>query len=307
MAEDSEDIDSEALQAQIDLSLSFAQNLVSSWVKPMRNPPKSSSRALEAELKEYMRRPPRLGVGAPIPELASSSRETERLKSHLTGKGKKRVRGDEDDADGKQPSDNEEESRGASIKKKSRTDPFESHGKKKKKAANGPLAALPSDHKGKVPEEDASAAGDADVPKAPQLLVPSPKKAKKKKHKHRDDHVPPPTAADSESLPGPSKIQVESSAPTSPVRPSTPNETGVIDISLITDTPPSPTPSTTSPTRRLPSTLPKGPILNLTGPPTDDESDEEATPDTQSVSPKKKRRKRKKKKKNLSGAQQPPS
>lgn len=54
-----EDIDNETLQAQIDLSLSFAQNLVSSWVKPAKNPTKNSSRALEAELKEIMRRPPR--------------------------------------------------------------------------------------------------------------------------------------------------------------------------------------------------------------------------------------------------------
>jgi hypothetical protein len=54
-----EDIDTEALQAQIDLSLSYAQNLVSSWVKPSTKPTKNSSRALEAELKEYMRRPPR--------------------------------------------------------------------------------------------------------------------------------------------------------------------------------------------------------------------------------------------------------
>lgn len=54
-----EDIDNETLQAQIDLSLSFAQNLVASWVKPSNKPSKNSSRALEAELKEYMRRPPR--------------------------------------------------------------------------------------------------------------------------------------------------------------------------------------------------------------------------------------------------------
>lgn len=54
-----EEIDNETLQAQIDLSLSFAQNLVSSWVKPALKPTKNSSRALEAELKEYMRRPPR--------------------------------------------------------------------------------------------------------------------------------------------------------------------------------------------------------------------------------------------------------
>jgi hypothetical protein len=57
-----EDIDNETLQAQIDLSLSFAQNLAASWVKPSSKPTKNSSSALEAELKEYMRRPPRYYV-----------------------------------------------------------------------------------------------------------------------------------------------------------------------------------------------------------------------------------------------------
>jgi hypothetical protein len=53
-----DEIDTEALQAQIDLSMSFAQNLVSSWVKPSRKL-SNRNRDVEAELKEYMRRPPR--------------------------------------------------------------------------------------------------------------------------------------------------------------------------------------------------------------------------------------------------------
>ncbi|KAJ7178949.1 hypothetical protein C8R46DRAFT_1323153 [Mycena filopes] len=97
-----EEIDNETLQAQIDLSLSFAQNLVSSWVKPAKTPSKNSSRALEAELKEIMH----LESARPIPEVAISSRETERLKSHLSGK--KRARGEDDEAGAKQVSDNEE-------------------------------------------------------------------------------------------------------------------------------------------------------------------------------------------------------
>ncbi|KAJ7683968.1 hypothetical protein B0H17DRAFT_1073139 [Mycena rosella] len=218
-----EDIDNETLQAQIDLSLSFAQNLVSSWVKPSRNSEKSSSRALEAELKEYMRRPPRLGVGAPIPEVASSSRETERLKSHLSGKGNKRTR-DEDDAGAKQPSDNEEESRGASIKKKARIDPFEAHGKKKKEVnglpARPPLPEQKSARKGKAAEKDVP----ADPPEAAQqpspMLSPS-KKSKKKRHKNRD-HLPP--VADSESLPEPSKVPSEPAISSAPV-PSIPQST----------------------------------------------------------------------------------
>jgi hypothetical protein len=53
-----DEIDTEALQAQIDLSMSFAQNLVSSWVKPSSKIT-NRSRDVEDELKEYMRRPPR--------------------------------------------------------------------------------------------------------------------------------------------------------------------------------------------------------------------------------------------------------
>jgi hypothetical protein len=56
---DEDSIDMETLQAQIDMSMAFAQNLVSSWVKPFRKLPSRSNRDMEAELKEYMRRPPR--------------------------------------------------------------------------------------------------------------------------------------------------------------------------------------------------------------------------------------------------------
>jgi hypothetical protein len=55
---DEDEIDTEVLQAQIDLSMSFAQNLVSSWIKPSRKL-SSRSRDVEGELKEYMRRPSR--------------------------------------------------------------------------------------------------------------------------------------------------------------------------------------------------------------------------------------------------------
>lgn len=56
---DEDSIDTAALQAQIDMSMAFAENLVSSWVKPSRKLPARSSRDMEAELQEYMRRPPR--------------------------------------------------------------------------------------------------------------------------------------------------------------------------------------------------------------------------------------------------------
>lgn len=55
MAEES--LDNEAIQARIELSLSLAQDLVSSWVKPYETTSKSKN--FEEELKDYLRRPPR--------------------------------------------------------------------------------------------------------------------------------------------------------------------------------------------------------------------------------------------------------
>lgn len=56
---DEDALDSEALQAQIDLSMSFAQDLVSSWMAPHKFPTNSRKKDLEKELTDYMRRPPR--------------------------------------------------------------------------------------------------------------------------------------------------------------------------------------------------------------------------------------------------------
>jgi len=59
-----EEIDVEALQAQIDLSNSIAYDLVSSWMKP--TPPSkkkdtgSVSKSIARELEEHAKRPPRL-------------------------------------------------------------------------------------------------------------------------------------------------------------------------------------------------------------------------------------------------------
>jgi hypothetical protein len=53
---DEDSIDPEALQAQIDLSMSFAQNLVSSWIRPQQLPRRKD---LEKEINEYMKQPPR--------------------------------------------------------------------------------------------------------------------------------------------------------------------------------------------------------------------------------------------------------
>lgn len=57
--DENEELDLESLQAQIDMSMSFAQDLVSSWVEPSKVGTSSRSHDLEKELKEHMRRPTR--------------------------------------------------------------------------------------------------------------------------------------------------------------------------------------------------------------------------------------------------------
>jgi hypothetical protein len=56
---DEDAIDVEALQAQIDLSMSFAKSLVSSWIQPHGIQRNSHKKDLEKELSEYMQRPAR--------------------------------------------------------------------------------------------------------------------------------------------------------------------------------------------------------------------------------------------------------
>ena len=126
MDEPNNDIDTETLQAQIDLSMAHAQNLVASWLPSSSlTHSSSSSRAAEAEaeLQTLLRRPPRyvflsplfcslvrhlfelishfrfvffsfflefrLGVGAPLPETSAPAQM--RLIQKLQG-GKKHVR-----------------------------------------------------------------------------------------------------------------------------------------------------------------------------------------------------------------------
>ncbi|THV08357.1 hypothetical protein K435DRAFT_771878 [Dendrothele bispora CBS 962.96] len=133
MAED-DNIDTEALQAQIDLSMSFTHELVSSWIKPTQKSRSSYAQDLETEIKDYMRRPPRLGVGAAIPESTSSMpREIARLKGQLIRKNNKRAREDDEETKAQSSSD-EGESKASSIRKRVKHDPFAGiHGKEKKK------------------------------------------------------------------------------------------------------------------------------------------------------------------------------
>ncbi|KAF7288274.1 hypothetical protein HMN09_01407500 [Mycena chlorophos] len=181
-----QDIDTDALQAQIDLSLSYAQNLASSWVKPSKkSPAKNSSEAIEAELKEYMRRPPRLGVGADTPAVSNSSRDAERLKSRLSGKNNKRARDEGDEpAESKDVGDDDEDGgRGASSKKKARLDPFAGLRKKKRKepVVEAPKPKFPS------PDPDPEAGSDVEAPaQAASEDSKSKKKRKRLQNKNKD-------------------------------------------------------------------------------------------------------------------------
>ncbi|KAK7061892.1 hypothetical protein R3P38DRAFT_2832142 [Favolaschia claudopus] len=314
-----EDIDIETLQAQIDLSLAYTQNLVSSWVKPSNKPTKNSTRALiEAEIKDSMRRPPRLGVGAAVPEtVASSSRDTERLKARLTGKGNNKRAREEDNEPGsskqqqRQHSDAEEDSRGASHKKKARLDPFEARNKKKK---DKEVVSKPSTPPPRLPvpkNVDKASAIETDVKPeegGPRTTIPdsafplvSPSKRRKKKHKHKI------SLTESASQAGQSKdslmdidapVNISTTSNLGNDRDSPLPTTEPIDISLITESSPT---SPVSPTRdRKHSPLLKGPLLNLTGPPpSGSESDGEDDMEQNATSPKKKRRKRKKKKNSM--------
>ncbi|KAH9987830.1 hypothetical protein BJV77DRAFT_964686 [Russula vinacea] len=143
--EPNNDIDTETLQAQIDLSMAYAQNLIASWLPSSGPITQSSSRAAEAEveLQALLRRPPRLGVGAPIPEAPTPAQT--RLVQKLEG-GKRRARellengarattANNKDEQGEEQDSAAEESRaaGIAIRKRQRVDPFEPGGKKKKR------------------------------------------------------------------------------------------------------------------------------------------------------------------------------
>ncbi|KAF8306461.1 hypothetical protein DL93DRAFT_2232529 [Clavulina sp. PMI_390] len=172
MSDESSKIDTAALQAQIDLSLSLTFDLVSSWVdeypasKGVSGVNQNSLRGeddYQKEIQNYLQRPSTcLGVGAPIPSSSAhaSSRDVARLKGNLlkASASKKRSR-DEYDADtargkGARPNmdeDNDEEdsrsgmirsSKGLSLTSQtstshhattSRLSIFDGSGKKKKK------------------------------------------------------------------------------------------------------------------------------------------------------------------------------
>jgi len=132
-----EDIDTETLQSEIDMSMSLVHNLVSSWVKPSQKVRTKSTTNTQKELEEYMRQPPRLGVGAPIPEASNAYRDTARLKNQLKS-GKKRARYEDESVKKEENSSDDEESRAGVMKKKAKVDVFDG-GKKKAPMKTGSI------------------------------------------------------------------------------------------------------------------------------------------------------------------------
>ncbi|KAF8826929.1 hypothetical protein HHX47_DHR5000988 [Lentinula edodes] len=279
MVED--DIEPEALQAQIDLSMSVTNDLVSSWMKPSNKPKTLYNQTLEAELKEYMRRPPRLGVGASIPESTSvSSRETARLKGSLVGKGKKRAREDEGDSSSKL-SDDEGESRAGAIRKKTVPNPFTMPTPKKKKLSQ--VGGTVNVNSGSIVKPPGNAGGDIkDHTSLAQVMEPIPQShvGQDKKKQDTTDSCPPILVRKqkdsmTEKTSPDSSNQTAPSPPSSPVPKKTHSHGPNSSQSDATHT-----------------------VLNLNGPVGDpgdnSESDEVGASPSK---PKKKRKKRKKKKK----------
>ncbi|KJA29841.1 hypothetical protein HYPSUDRAFT_196171 [Hypholoma sublateritium FD-334 SS-4] len=300
---DEDALDSEALQAQIDLSMSFAQGLVSSWMDPHKFPKNSRKKDLEKELTEYMRRPPRLGVGAAIPEGHQSlSRETARLKGKLAGSKRER---EEEVAAAKQAFDEEGESRAVAIKKKARPDPFDVvHGKKKKKqriadpVAFKPVLSTPA---GRQYKGDSSSEVEdillntlaSPMVNGVNSLTSTPNKSKKKKKKVAQTTSqlsgPLVDTVDDDATQVAASLVLEKKSFSSNSQLTPPQSPAPIDVSL-TATPWNLNASTKPPSLALTSF----PLLNLTGPPSDNESDAETV-----TSPKKKRKRRKKKKNHI--------
>ncbi|KAH8106041.1 hypothetical protein BXZ70DRAFT_412379 [Cristinia sonorae] len=276
-----DNVDLEALQAQIDLSLSHTKNLVSSWLKPAYGSNSSSRKGdQDKEIEELLRRPPRLGVGAPVPASTGAlAVEGVKLKSKLTGKKRQREAEEADPSTAARDSEDEGESRGRAIQKKPKLDPFAStHGKKKKNHAEKvtSVASVQEEHTHLLKPVPSTPKKQVQAVGSPSELQPSGNKNKNKKHKTEGtDNV---YTVNTSPLKHPSPTDCPHQESQSEVRTTaTPIVTGAGPVSP-------------SPKKQKETTFPGSEsILNLNGPPS---SNAEDTP-----SPKKKRNRQKKKKK----------
>ncbi|KAF9568929.1 hypothetical protein CPC08DRAFT_702048 [Agrocybe pediades] len=298
---DEDAIDTEALQAQIDLSMSFAQDLVSSWMAPHKSSTNSRKKNMEQELTEYMKRPPRLGVGAVIPEggQSSMSRETARLKGKLAGK--KRYREEEDVPAVKTvASDDEADSRVSAIKKKARPDPFNVvHGKKKKKAKDitTPVAHPGSLHSNGAAKTESDSGKVLDIVNSSATSQSSTKLGEGQKPAGHGDGAMGQTSKTLDIKPQ----SPHTEKPVTPVDSTAPKRKPV--ITTVEDS----LSKTPGPKKNIPLELLKTPLLNLSGPPHISEPESEGEDVTGTPTSPKKKRKRRKKKKHLVAQELPPS
>jgi hypothetical protein len=138
------DVDTESLQAQIDMSMSFAHDLVTSWIKPTHLAQLRSSAVNATQiLEEELRRPPRLGVGTSIPTAPPLAHEASKLKRRLGKNGAKNEGVVESQPQDPSKSDDEEH-KGRPSKRKTKADPFRHEGSKKKRKAESEANPCPS-------------------------------------------------------------------------------------------------------------------------------------------------------------------
>jgi len=148
VAED--DVDAESLQAQVDMTMSFAHNLVTSWIKPCYLAQLRSNAT--SILEEELRRPPRLGVGASVPSMPPLVHEASKLQRRLGKKGANN-RDVAESHPQDSPKSDDEEHKGRPAKRKTKVDPFGHEASKKKRKANSeanPHLPLESDSKDPV-------------------------------------------------------------------------------------------------------------------------------------------------------------
>ncbi|KAH9159990.1 hypothetical protein EDB89DRAFT_2042565 [Lactarius sanguifluus] len=312
MEEPNNDIDTETLQAQIDLAMAQAQNLIASWLPASSGSlTQSSSRAAEAEaeLQALLRRPPRLGVGAPLPE--SHAPAQVRLVQKLQG-GKKRAQettngvhaevvGVKKNEEGEEES-SAEESRVGTIRKRTIIDPFDAAGKKGKKRRKE-VEEMKEATDGAAQAVDHMVIDEGTTDAFGTTAEPTPKKKKKRKRKS----LLPEGAVTVELNGGPRSANTHNAQDEGPLtqppldtpggkkplrdgasEASDTNQHLVAAPGIGATSPTSPQSLSDFPIQQYP-TLPFPPILNLTGPPS------MAPEDTENHPHKKRRRKRKKK------------
>lgn len=157
MVAEDDDVDTESLQAQIDMSMSIAHDLVTSWIKPTHLAQLRSSGVNASQIiEEQLRRPPRyptmlfvswtykqnlyrLGVGASIPT-EPLAREASKLKRRFGKNGAENGGIVESQLQESSKSD-DEEPKGRPAKRKTKADPFE--GSKKKTKAESDAGPYP--------------------------------------------------------------------------------------------------------------------------------------------------------------------